>query len=146
MFRKRRFFSAREEEQIISTIKDVERFTSGEVRLYIESECESDPLERGISVFHHLKLHEKNHRNGVLIYLASEHRKFSIVGDEGIHTKVPDNFWEDVKNKMTLFFKQGKLADGVCEGIKLVGEKLKDAFPFDSTIKDGYSDTINYGK
>jgi uncharacterized membrane protein len=139
-------FSTEEEERIIQSIKEAERGTSGEIRFYVEPKCEGDPLERGVEVFHHLRLHEKHHRNGVLIYLATDHRKFAVVGDEGIHSKVPDNFWEDVKNHMLEFFKQGKLADGVCEGIKLVGEKLKESFPYDADIKDNYSDTINYGK
>jgi uncharacterized membrane protein len=146
MFGKKKFFSEKEEQEIIGFIKAAEQFTSGEIRFYVESKCEGDALERAIEVFHHLELHKKNHRNGVLIYLAKEHRKFAIVGDEGIHTKVPDNFWEDVKNKMAEFFKQGKLLDGICEGVKLVGEKLKESFPFDPNNNDGYTDIINRGK
>ncbi|HWY98961.1 MAG TPA: TPM domain-containing protein [Bacteroidia bacterium] len=146
MFGKKKFFSEKEEQEIIGFIKAAEQFTSGEIRFYVESKCEGDALVRAIEVFHHLELHKKNHRNGVLIYLAKEHRKFAIVGDEGIHTKVPDNFWEDVKNKMAEFFKQGKLLDGICEGVKLVGEKLKESFPFDRNNNDEYTDIINHGK
>lgn len=146
MASKIKVFSTEEEKHIIKAIKDAEHNTSGEIRFFVESECEGDPMERGVEVFHHLRLHEKNHRNGVLIYLATEHRKFAVIGDEGIHAKVPDTFWEDVKNKMIEHFKKGKLAAGVIEGIKLVGEKLKESFPFDADNKDGYSDTINYGK
>jgi uncharacterized membrane protein len=146
MFGKKKFFSEKEEQQIIGFIKAAEQFTSGEIRFYVESKCEGDALERAIAVFHHLELHKKSHRNGVLIYLAKEHKKFAIVGDEGIHTKVPDNFWEEVKNKMAEIFKQGNLVDGICEGVKLVGEKLKESFPFDSNNTEGYTDIINHGK
>lgn len=146
MFFKKKFFSPSEEEKIITTIKEAEHSTSGEIRLYVESKCEEDPMEKAIAIFHHLQLHEKHHRNGVLIYLATKHRKFAIVGDEGIHTKVTDIFWESVRGEMISFFKQGKLADGVCQAIRLVGEKLKESFPVDPGNKEGYSDTINYGR
>ena len=146
MFGKKKFFSGREEKQIIHTIKTAEQYTSGEIRLFVEPECEDDPIEKAIAIFQHLKLHEKGHRNGVLIYLATEHRKFAIIGDEGIHAKVPDNFWEDIKNKMAEFFRQGKIPEGICEGIALIGEKLKENFPVDPNDKDGYTDKINYSK
>jgi uncharacterized membrane protein len=146
MFGKKKFFSGKEEKQIIDSIKAAEQFTSGEIRLFVEPECEGDPLEKAIAVFQHLKLHEKGHRNGVLIYLATEHRKFAIIGDEGIHTKVADSFWEDIKNRMAVFFKKGEITDGICEGIKLIGEKLKENFPVDPSVKEGYTDKINYNK
>ena len=143
---KLKVFSNEEEKQIISAIKSAEHNTSGEIRFYVESKCEGDSLERGVEVFHHMRLHEKHHRNGVLFYLATDHRKFAVVGDEGIHAKVADNFWDDVKAKMLGYFAQGKLAEGICEGIKMAGEKLKEFFPYDANNKDGYADTINYGK
>jgi uncharacterized membrane protein len=146
LFFKKKFFSAAEEKQIIDAIKLAEHSTSGEIRFYVESKCEGDAYERSVAVFHELKLHEKNHRNGVLIYLAKDHKKFAIIGDEGIHTKVTDIFWENVKDKMAEFFKRGELTQGICEGVRLVGEKLKESFPFDPDNKQGYTDTINHGK
>ena len=143
---KTKFFSKTEEERIISAIKDAEHSTSGEIRFYVESKCEGDAYERGVAVFHHLQLHEKNHRNGVLIYLATKDRKFAIVGDEAIHTKVTDNFWEGVRSTMIDMFKEGKIAEGVCEAVKQVGEKLKESFPFDPNDTKKYTDKINHGK
>ncbi len=143
---KTKHFSKTEEEQIISAIKAAEHSTSGEIRFYVESKCDGDAYERGVAIFHHLQLHEKNHRNGVLIYLAVKDKKFAIVGDEGIHTKVTDVFWEDVRSKMLDIFKTGNLVAGVCEGIKLVGEKMKESFPIDPNNTKGYTDKINHGR
>jgi uncharacterized membrane protein len=146
MFFKKKFFSKAEEQQIIDAIKTAERSTSGEIRFYVESKCEGDAYERAVALFHHLELHKKNHRNGVLIYLATQERKFAIVGDEGIHTKVTDTFWETVRTNMIEIFKQGNLVKGICEGIKQIGEKLKESFPFDPNNKQGYTDKINHGR
>jgi len=55
-------------------------------------------------------------RNGVLIYLATDHRKFAIVGDEGIHRVVPENTWEDVKEIMQKDFRRGNLPRGSARG------------------------------
>src|ERR1700739_81780 len=115
---------------LVFNITEAERSTSGEIRFYVESKCEGDAYERAVALFHHLQLHEKHHRNGVLIYLATKERKFAIVGDEGIHTKVTDIFWEEVRTNMIEIFKQGNLVKGICEGVKQIGEKLKESFPF----------------
>lgn len=146
MFFKRKFFSKAEEERIIGAIKEAERSTSGEIRFYVESRCEGDAYEKAVEIFHHMQLHEKNHRNGVLIYIAIKDKKFAIVGDEGIHTKVTDVFWEGVRSSMIELFKQDKLVEGICEAIKQVGEKLKESFPFDPNDTKGYTDKINHGR
>ncbi len=141
-----KFFSKAEKEKIIQAIKEAENETSGEIRLHLESRCKGDPLERAVKVFEKLKIHETRLRNGTLIFLAVDDRKFAIFGDEGINEIVPDNFWDDVKEEMSQFFLKKQFADGISRGIFLIGEKLKDFFPYQDDDVNELPDDISMGE
>ncbi|NOX88964.1 MAG: TPM domain-containing protein, partial [Calditrichaeota bacterium] len=72
-----KFFTDEQKKQIVDAIKEAEKETSGEIRLHIESKCKGDPLERAIKVFQKLKMHKTALRNGTLIYLALNNKKFA---------------------------------------------------------------------
>lgn len=137
------FFNERQEQAILSNIMDAENNTSGEVRVHIEKHCSGDPLARAANVFRWLEMGHTEQRNAVLIYLAVNDRKFAVIGDKGIHQAVPAEFWTSVAAEMKRYFAQGKIADGLCEGIRLVGEKLKAYFPFERGDKNELPDEIS---
>jgi len=140
------FFSDDEKQRIIQAIKDAEHQTSGEIRLHLESRCKGDALQRAVEMFEKLKMHETHLRNGTLMYLAVEDRKFAIFGDEGINEIVPDNFWEDVKEKMRSEFQKNNFLEGLTHGIHLVGEKLKENFPYQDDDINELPDDISVGE
>jgi len=140
------FFNKEEKEQIIQAIKDAEHQTSGEIRLHLESHCKGDALERAVQMFEKLKMHETQLHNGTLIYLAVKDRKFAIFGDEGINEIVPDNFWEDVKEAMRGAFQKDNFLEGLTRGIHLVGEKLKENFPYQDDDINELPDDISVGE
>lgn len=139
-------FSKEEKAKIIQAIKDAELETSGEIRLHLESRCKGNALERTVQVFEKLKMHETQLRNGTLIYLAVKDHKFAIFGDEGINEIVPDDFWEDVKDEIGQHFNKGKFADGISRGIFLIGEKLKEFFPYQDDDINELPDNISVGE
>jgi len=140
------FFTATEKNQITEAIADAELNTSGEVRLHVEGRCQIDVLDRAAYVFEKLKMHETAQRNGVLFYLAVYDRKFAILGDAGINQVVPENFWDDIKETMLGFFKDGKLAEGVSTGIRMAGKQLKANFPHQKDDVNELSDEISFDK
>lgn len=142
----KKFFSKEQKEQIIRAIQEAEKETSGEIRLHLDSKCKGDALERAMVVFQKLKMQETQLRNGTLIYLAVNDRKFAIYGDTGINEAVPDNFWQDVKDDMRNYFKDDKFADGIISGIEQVGQKLKDFFPYQSDDINELPDDISIGE
>ena len=139
------FFKQDEIDQIIKSIEDAEKQTSGEIRLHVESRCKSDALKRAVQVFKNLKMHKTALRNGTLIYLATEDHKFAIVGDKGINEKVPDNFWEDVKEEMASQFKERNFVSGISSGVQNIGKKLKEFFPYQEDDINELSDDISVG-
>ena len=131
---------------IVEAIKQAEHNTSGEIRVHIEKKCKIDVLDRAANVFAMLKMHKTELRNGVLFYLSVEDRKFAILGDVGINIKVPEDFWDSVKNTVLEQFKQDNQTEGLIKGILMAGEKLKVHFPYQKDDVNELSDEISFGK
>ncbi len=142
----KKFFTNEQQLAIQKAIADAERATSGEVRVHIDDECKGDVLDVAADVFHKLKMNKTELRNGVLFYLAVSNRKFAILGDKGINQKVPENFWDNIKDTMLQHFKQQQFTEGLCKGIEMAGEKLKSHFPLQSDDKNELNDEISFGK
>lgn len=141
-----KFFSKEQKKQIVNAIKESEKETSGEIRVHIESSCKKDTLERTVHLFEKLKMHETQLHNGTLIYLAVKDKKFAIFGDEGINEVVPDNFWQDVRDIMQNEFSAGNFSAGLVQGIDLIGQKLKEYFPYKDDDINELSDDISVGE
>lgn len=138
------FFSDAEKKAIQTAIADAELNTSGEIRVHIDRVCSGDPMQNAISLFEQLNMHQTENRNGVLFYLALESKKFAIVGDTGINEVVPPNFWDSIKETVITQFKAQQFTEGLCEGIRMAGEKLKAHFPFQKDDTNELSDEISF--
>ena len=139
-----KFFKPEEEESIIGAIQTAEKNTSGEIRVHLEDNSKDDILDEAVRTFARLKMHETKARNGVLIFLAPERKRFAIIGDEGINRVVPENFWEEEKHVMAQHFRVGEFAQGICKAIEQVGEKLKEHFPYQDDDVNELPDDISY--
>jgi uncharacterized membrane protein len=139
------FFSPEAKEKIVRAIEEAEKNTSGEIRVHIEKDCKTDVLDRAAYIFKKLGMHKTQLRNGVLFYLALEDHTFAILGDAGINSVTPDDFWDNIKEKMLEHFREGKIADGLVTGILMAGEKLKEHFPHQKDDVNELSDEISFG-
>ena len=82
----------------------------------------------------------------ILIYVALDDRTFAIIGDQGIHAKVGENFWEHEKDEMTSYFANNDIIGGIVYFIEKAGEKLKEFFPYQSDDVNELSDDISTGE
>ena len=142
----KKFFNKEQQKKIVEAIKLAEKETSGEIRVHLESKCKGDALERAVKMFAKLKMHKTELHNGVIIYLAVQDKKFAIFGDKGINEVVPDNFWEDVKEIMKEHFVKSEFVEGLTKGIVMIGEKLKEFFPYQQDDVNELSDDISMGE
>lgn len=140
------FFSESEQKAIISAIRDAERKTSGEIRVHVMRDSDPDIFVHGKRVFERLGMTHTQERNGVLIVFGLKRRHFAILGDSGIHEKLPQNFWDDIIQLMQKDFWEDRFADGMEKGIRLIGEKLQDYFPAQKNNPDELPDRISYGR
>lgn len=138
------FFSDAEKKAIQKAIADAELNTSGEIRVHIDRTCSGDPVKSAIELFEQLNMHQTEQRNGVLFYLALETKKFAIVGDTGIDQIVATDFWDSIKETVITHFKAQQFTEGLCEGIRMAGEKLKEHFPFQKGDTNELSDEISF--
>lgn len=138
------FLTADEEQEIVAAIREAELQTSGEIRVHLEKKCSvSEALERAKVIFHELKMDNTKEKNGVLIYVAIEDKKFAICGDTGINAVVPDNFWQSTRDVMQSHFKSQKFKTGLVEGINSAGIQLKKFFPWDTDDINELPDEIS---
>jgi uncharacterized membrane protein len=139
------FFEPDQEAAIKEAVLAAELKTSGEIRVYIEKKFGDNVLDRAAEIFDELKLQKTKHRNGVLFYLAVEDRQFAVLGDKGIHRKVPADFWDNIKEKMQDYFREGRFTEGLIEGINMAGEKLMEYFPHKRTDVNELPDEVVFG-
>jgi len=140
------FFSKEQQAQILASVQEAEKATSGEIRVHIETSFTGDVLDRAAWVFKKLEMHKTDNRNGVLFYLAVNDRKFAIIGDAGINAKVPSGFWNEISELLVKNFKEGKFTEGLTEGIILAGRQLQVHFPFKKDDVNELSDEISFDK
>lgn len=141
---KNTLFTEQDDEQIVKAIAKAEYMTSGEIRVHISKKKEKNSLDKTIEIFNQLKMYNTKDRNAVLIHISLSSKSFSIYGDKGIHERVGDAFWNDTKEKMVKYFKQGNLVEGIKEGVLNVGEKLHEFFPFNEDDVNELSNEITF--
>ena len=145
MFQKKQIFTAEQKEQIVGAIREAEKVTSGQIKVHLEAKCSKDALERAVEVFHHLGIHKTRQHNGVLIYIAWRDQKFAIIGDSGINSVVPANFWDGTKEVMKGHFAKGGFLEGILFAINETGSHLEQYFPPQADGKNELSDEISEG-
>ncbi|MEI6817559.1 MAG: TPM domain-containing protein [Bacteroidota bacterium] len=146
MPRAKDFFTKEQQDRIVAAVKEAEMNTSGEIRVFIEDKCIENVLDRAAFIFEQLEIHKTKERNGVLFYLAVSHRKFAILGDAGINSKVKPDFWDEIKHTMVSHFKLQDFATGMSKGILMAGKALQEYFPHQADDVNELPDEIVFGK
>ena len=146
--KKKEFFTAEEKHVIVEAVKAAEHRTSGEIRVFVESRCRFvDAIDRAAEIFYGLQMQKTDNRNAVLIYVAMKDRQLAILGDEGIHQKLGQEYWNNEVRKMIGNFNKENYAEGIGQCVSTVGEALHYHFPYDSnTDKNELPDDIVFGK
>jgi uncharacterized membrane protein len=146
--KQKEFFTPEEKKQVVEAIQKAEQRTSGEVRVFVESKCRFvDAIDRATELFFHLGMDKTAERNGTLVYVAVKDRQAAVFGDEGIHHRVGQKYWEEEVNKMMVCFKQANLADGLIQIVTDIGEALYKHFPYDhKTDKNELPDDMIFGR
>jgi len=138
------FFSKAEKQAIIQAIRAAEKKTSGEIRVHLERKARENFYEHGKEIFKKIGMTKTKERNGVLIFIGLASRRFAIFGDQGIHEKVPENFWEDIAAQMQSDFKEDHFAKGITRAITAAGEQLQTYFPYERDDINELSDDISF--
>lgn len=134
-------------DKIKAAIEDAERCTCGEIRVTISPFFWGKIRPVAERAFVRLKMTDTKDRNGILFFVVPSRRRFVVLGDEGIHAKVGQEFWDAVAGVLSEEFQKGHFQEGLLRGIALAGEKLAVHFPYDRTTdRNELPDDIDLGK
>ncbi len=144
---RKKFFTDEEQHLIITAIKNAERRTSGEVRVYVENRCSyMDALDRAVEIFQKMKMQTTKERNAVLVYVALKDQQLAVFGDEGIHQKVGTDYWNTEVIKMIHDFNRENYAMGIAGCVEDIGHALKQHFPYTDKDENELPDDIQFGR
>jgi len=133
-----------ETDRVIAAIRAAESETSGEIRVHVQDTLAGPVYDEAAKVFLQLGMQKTRDRNGVLLFIASGQRQFAILGDSGINRHVPPDFWADCKDTLHQHFVMGHFAEGICETLVRIGEKLKVFFPIAGDDQNELANDITF--
>jgi uncharacterized membrane protein len=127
--RQEAFLAAIDEERIVDAIRQAESRSRGEVRVHVAEGVVSDPRRAAEQDFERLGMSATAERNGVLILVAPESQSFAVVGDQGIHERCPEGFWDEIALALREDFRSARFTEGIVTAITRVGDVLQRHFP-----------------
>jgi uncharacterized membrane protein len=141
------YFTPHQKSVIVAAVKQAEKQTSGEVRVFIESKCSYvNAIDRAKELFDKLDMHKTEERNAVVVYVAIKHRQLAIFGDAGIYEKVGQKFWDEQLKQMLQYFNREDFVEGIATVVSEIGEALHQHFPYQKNDVNELPDDIVFGK
>ena len=135
-----------DEERIVSAIQAAEIHSSGEIRVSIAPFFLGNVQKTAQKAFCRMGMEATQDRNGILIFLVPSRKRFAVVGDEGIHAKVGQAFWNDLVTRLSEHFQRSNYSEGLERGIALLGERLAEHFPYQKdSDKDELPNEVDFG-
>jgi len=127
------YFSDSDLQRIKKIIQETESKTSGEIRVKVIGKCDDDLARdiyrQAIREFEREGLHNTRDKTGVLLLVVIEDRRFQILGDLGIYSKIPQWYWNEMARGLSVLFKMGDYTNGICHLVQDVGKELMVFFP-----------------
>ncbi len=132
-------------DRIKEAIQKAERRTSGEICVSVSRLFWGNVEKAADKAFDRLGMTKTKDRNGVLFFVVPSRRKFVVLGDQGIHAKVGQEFWRQVADRVSERFREGDFTGGLVKGIEEVGEQLAAYFPYEAASDvDELTDDVDF--
>ncbi|MBM3295088.1 MAG: TPM domain-containing protein [Candidatus Aminicenantes bacterium] len=128
---RRRLIKRLDVDLIRKAIIEAEMRTSGEIRVSIAHYFWGRVRPAAERTFRHLRMDRTRLRNGVLFFIVPARRRFVVLGDEGLHARVGQEFWDGLAAVLSSHFRKGEFTDGLVEAVRRAGLKLAAHFPYD---------------
>lgn len=138
------FLTETELNTLVDVIQEAENLSTGEIRIHIDTNTESNFAQKAWEVFQSLEIQKTKERNGVLFYIHFEQKYLTVIGDKGIHQKVRQQFWDDIHDEMTQGFIQQIYFETIKKAILKTGVELKKYFPIKGENPNELSNEITF--
>jgi uncharacterized membrane protein len=125
----RAFLKKLRHNEIVTAIREAEKKTSGEIRVFISRKPVEDPVPAAQVHFREMGMEKTREGNGVLIFVAPRAHKFAVIGDSAVHARCGDDFWAQIAQEMTGHFRKSEFTAGIVQAVQKAGELLAKHFP-----------------
>ena len=132
-------------EKVKAAIEKAEHQTSGEICVSVAPLFWGSIEKAADKAFLRMGMTHTKERNGVLFFVVPSRRKFVVLGDQGIHDKVGQEFWDRVAAVLSEKFREGDFTGGLVRGIEEVGVQLSVHFPYTKGDTDELPDDVDFG-
>jgi len=134
-------------DRIKAAIAAAESAASGEIRVSVSRFFWGSVRRAAERAFVRMGMTRTKDRTGVLFFIVPARKKFIVLGDEGIHAKVGQEFWDCVAGLMSEHFRKGEFTEGLVEAIGEAGRQLAAYYPCDPTIDlNELADDVDFGE
>jgi len=130
----KRYFTKEDLKKLAEAIADAEKSTSGQIRVVARHsrhwrERKLSLHDLALREFHRLGIQNTRDHTGVLLLVLFSERKFQIIADKGIHSKVTEGTWERIAAGMSDHFRKENYVQGISEAVRVIGTELAKYFP-----------------
>lgn len=98
--------------------------------------------EQAFQEFYANGLHKTEAATGVLLFVSVLEHRVIILADEGIDSKVDEDFWADTDDAILDGIRKGSLSDGLISGVQRAGERLAEFFPCEEGNRNEIPDRV----
>jgi uncharacterized membrane protein len=126
---RRKFTRLIDRERVKQAIQAAERQTSGEIVVSVSTWFWGSVQRAAELTFERLGVRRTRERNGVLLFIVPARRQFVLLGDEGIHARVGQGFWDSAAETISRGFRAGDMTGALVEAIERIGAQLASHFP-----------------
>ncbi|MCX6164713.1 MAG: TPM domain-containing protein [Ignavibacteriae bacterium] len=143
----KKYLSKTDLDELKDEIGKIESETSGEIRLCLKlkrgfHERKLAHRELALKEFFKLEMNKTVDKTGVLIFLLFEEKKFEIIADEGINSKIHQDIWDLIINHIKTEFSNGNYKTGLTKCLNEIGKILIKEFPVKQGDKNELPDDI----
>jgi uncharacterized membrane protein len=143
---RRRLIKLVDKERVRKAIIEAEKRTSGEICVSVARFFWGRVRPQAERAFRRLGMASTRQRNGILFFIVPARKRFVVLGDEGIHAKVGQDFWNGIAAAMAGHFRKGEFMEGILAGIGAAGDGLTVHFPYEpATDVNELTDDVDSG-
>ncbi|MDQ0066131.1 TPM domain-containing protein [Chryseobacterium lathyri] len=139
-----RFLTNQQITSLVEAIQSAEDHSTGEIRVHIDSNTETENAQTAFEVFKELCMNKTADRNAVLFHVNFEQKYLTIIGDIGIHAKVHQSYWDHLHDYITAEFAKRNYYKALKSAILETGLELKKYFPVEGKNPNQLSNEITF--
>lgn len=131
-------------DEIVASIREAEKRTSAEIRVFISRQDVVDPVATAREHFAQMGMEKTREQNGVLVFVAPRAHRFAVIGDAGIHARCGDAFWDELAQELSNHFRKSEFTAGIIHAVKKAGNLLAQHFPPGPTDTNELPDEVEH--